>query len=274
MAFDQRKLEKEFVFAGKGTAAELLTELDQIAALEKKGALKPRRVRQAALAVFMILSVVWVKLDNPLMLVLAIVVPIGLFIYSLFLGWGPVLHPRVELLKLALNALNQDAGKKTRFDVMLRLQEKTESVKGPGTGIYTRDSWLTLSGRLGDGTVISEAYIDLLRERSKRGRSGKTKYKKRRQTMVRVQLDYDRERYGDASVAAARVQAPFRPSTAAGPVLYKAVQTTDRMIAVKALVQESPAPTNLHAVTEGVLLGAYRILNLARRGVVATGRAS
>lgn len=278
MAIDQRKLVKEFVLTGKGTAAEVLAWLDHIPVLEAKGKLMPKRMRWAALGVFLLSAILAVVLESGLLVLVGIVAPIGMLISSAFLGWGPVVHERVETLRLALNMLNQDAGKKTRFDVTLRLHAQRQQVsEGPnprkagGKQIFYKDSWLSLSGRLGDGTLISESCTDLTRERTKRNPRGKTKRKERHIALLRVQLDYDRARYGDASIAARRLRVAFRPPPAATGAQFKEVKTTDKSIAVKAILTGSPTPASLQAVSEAILLGGYRILNLARRGAVATG---
>ena len=73
-------------------------------------------------------------------------------------------------------------------------------------------------------------------------------------------MKYDHARYGDASAAAKKLRKPFRPPDGAR---FKSVSTTYKDIAVKAVVSGKAKPANQHAVSEAILLGAYRILNLS-----------
>jgi len=274
MAIDQEKLNKEFIYEGRGVAAELIAGLDQLAPIEAKMKSRPARIRWAALGVFIILIALFVATKVSIFLLLTVVIPLALLIYSLFAAAHPVVHDRVELLRLSLNTLNRDAGKKSLFDVSLRLRAKKEKLsEGPnprkagGKQILFKDPWLTLSARLADGTTVSESYIDLIRQRTKRNPRGKLKTKERRIVMIRVQLNYDPAVYGDASSAATKLVNPLRLP---GGVQLKSVNTTARNVTVKAIVKGNLSTQSVHAAGEAMLLGAYRVLNLARRRIAAT----
>ena len=277
MPIDQQKLNKEYIFKGRGVAGELLPGLDQVAPIEAKLKARPSRVRWLALAVFVACAVIAVAGGGPLFFLLGIVAPLGLVIYSAFLGATPILHDRVEVLRGALNLLSQDAGSKGRFEVQLRLRaNKGQISEGPdprlsgGKQILFRDPWLTLSGRLSDGTSISESYVDLIRQRTKKNPRGKTKKKERRMCLIRVHLDYNTAIYGDASIASSRLKNRFR--LPAGAQL-KAFNPSAKSLDIKAVIRGDLTAATLHAVNEAILLGAYRILNLARRRVIAAGGA-
>jgi hypothetical protein len=275
MPIDQEKLKKEYVFTGRGTGAELLTGLDQIAIVEKNLKAKPSRVRWASLGVFLIVAILGVFMANGFILFLSVVVPIGMIIYSAVIAASPILHNRVDLLRLVLEMLSQDAGKRGRFDVMLRLRKQQEKLSegvnprnAKGKQFLLQDGWLTVRGRLEDGTAISQSYVELIRQRTKRNARGKTKMKERTLTMIRVQLNYDPATYGDAGIAARRLAKPFR--LPAG-VQIKAFSATDKTVAIKVMVRGAETAEKLHLANQSVLLGAYRILNLARRGALSTG---
>ena len=276
MAIDQQKLNKEFIFAGRGVAGELLLGLDQFAPLEARLKGRRSRILWLALAVFVACAVVAAAGGGPLFGLLAVVAPLGLVIYSAFLAATPILHDRVELLRRTLNLLNQDAGSKARFEVQLHLRankgkiSESPNPQGRGKQILFRDPWLTLGGRLSDGTSISESFVDLIRQRTKKNPRGKTKKKERRFCLIRVHLDYNTAIYGDASIASSRLKNPFR--VPAG-VEIKALNPTAKSLDIKTVVRGDLSAGTLHAASEAILLGAYRILNLARRRVVATGGA-
>jgi hypothetical protein len=105
--------------------------------------------------------------------VIVISVPVALAVYCLFTS-SRIIHDRGDFLRLILKMLDKDAGKRGRFAVFLRLRPRREKIsEGPnphsarGKQTFFKDPWLSLSGRLGDGTVISESCIDLIRERKK-----------------------------------------------------------------------------------------------------------
>jgi hypothetical protein len=185
-----------------------------------------------------------------------------------------IIHDRVEFLRLTLNMLSQDAGKKGRFQVVLQLTGKREKIsEGPnphGAGRLNlfRDPWLTFGGRLSDGTAISASCADLIRQRVRKNPRGKTKTKERRACLLRVQLDYNSAWYGDAAAAARIIEKPFRLPYGAE---MKAFAPTGQALAMKTLVKGDPVAANLHAAGEAMMLGAYRILNRSRQRVVASG---
>jgi len=274
MAIDQQKLQNEYTFTGRGTAAELVADLDQVALLAKKLKGRATLIRWIALAVFLMLLASAMLFGGSL-IALAIFVPIVLLICSFFAGGSSILHDRAEYLRLILNMLQQDAGTRGRFEVLLRLRAKPETIsEGPVPNNqsvkqkFLRDSWLSLSARLSDGTVISESCTDLIRRRTRKNARGKTKTKDKRTCLLRVQLNYDSGRYGDAASAAAALKNPFR---LAGLAQMKEFRSTDQGLAMKTILKNNPTVAATHSANQAMLLGAYRILNLARQRVTATG---
>jgi hypothetical protein len=53
----------------------------------------------------------------------------------------------------------------------------------------------------------------------------------------------------------------------------KAFSYTPQALAMKTIIQGNPLAAGLHAAAEALLLGAFRILNFARRRVLAGGGA-
>jgi hypothetical protein len=275
MAIDRQKLDKEYIFTGRGTAAELTVEMDRVAALQKKLKARTSFIRWLALAVFLVLAAA-AAFGGAGFIVLGILAAIGVLIYSG--ASAPKIVPdRVEFLRLILNTLSRDAGQGGRFQVLLRLcrkREKLSEAPNPrsksGKQILLRDTWLSVGGRLSDGTSISESCTDLIRQRTKKTARGKTKTKERIACLMRVQLEYNAERYGNAAIAAHAMTTPFRLP---GETQMKAFSSDEKALAMKAIVKSNPTTAQLHAASEAMLLGAYRILNLARQRVLATGGA-
>jgi hypothetical protein len=274
MAIDQQKLNNEYIFMGRGTVAELASEMDRVAVLEKKLRTRVLLIRCLAVVVFLLLGAAAIAVGK-FLFILGGLAAIGLFVYSWMVG-SRIIHDRVEFLRLTLNMLGQDAGKKGRFEVLLQLHSKRKKISegpnphGGGRLNLFRDPWLTFGGRLSDGTSISASCADLISQRVRKNSRGKTKTKERRACLLRVQMDYNSAWYGDASVAARSIEKPFRLPY--GAEMKAFTFPTGQALAMKTVVKGDPAAVNLHAAGEAMMLGAYRILNLSRqRRVLASG---
>jgi hypothetical protein len=274
MAVDQQKLEAEFVFSGQGTPAELTVDLDRIASIDARLKSKVRMIRWSALAVFVWMVVMAATVSSGFS-ALAIILPIGILIYSAVAASRGILQERVSFLRLILDTLSHDAGKRGRFKVTMHLRITREPVAGNShthkrapKEKFFRDTWLTLDGRLGDGTSIHQSCIDLIRLRMKKNARGKTKTKERRICLLRVRLDYDSAIYGDASLAAHKLASPFRMPLGAA---LKAASFTPKALAMKTIVKGDLTPPNLLKVSQALMLGGYRILNLSRQAATAGG---
>jgi len=271
-AIDQHKLKKEYIFTGRGTVAELVAEMDRVAILEKKLGTRVSLIRWFALVVFLLFAAAALVVSK-LMIVLGGLAAIGLLIYSRVVA-SRIIHDRVEFLRRMLNMLSQDCGPKGRFQVLLQLHGKREKISegpnphGGGRLNVFRDPWLTLGGRLSDGTAISASCADLIRQRVRKNPRGKTKTRERRACLLRVQLNYSPARYGDAAVTARSIEKPFRLPDGAE---MKAFTPTGKALAMKTVVKGDPAAASLHAAGEAMMLGAYRILNLSRQRMLASG---
>jgi hypothetical protein len=272
MAIDPQKLNKEYIFTGRGTAAELMGEIGRVAVMEKKLRGRVRLIGWLAAIVFLLLAASSIKIGK-FGLILGVLAGAGLFIYSRTVA-SRIIHDRVEFLRLMLNMLSQDCGKKGRFQVLLQLHSKRQKMsegpnpQGAGRLNLFRDAWLSLGGRLSDGTSISASCADLIRQRVRKNPRGKTKTRERRACLLRVQLDYNSAHYGDASAAAQGIKEPFRLPYGAE---MKAFTSTGTALAMKTVVKGDPVAVNLHAAGEAVMLGAYRILNLSRQRRVLAG---
>jgi hypothetical protein len=241
----------------------------QIAKLESSFAFRVLFIRWSALAVFVVCAISAFFLGGG-MVVLGMICGAGLLIYSFVLKAGCIVHDRVEFLRQTLNTLSHDAGKKGRFDVTFRLRPSKEKVsEGPnprdpaGKETLFRDEWLTLTGRLSDETSISESCIDLIRLRTKHN-SGKVKTKERKACLLRIQLSYKPETYGDASIAARALAKPFRLPVGAQ---LKAFTYDDKALGMKTILKTNINAASMHETNAAMLLGAYRVLNLARKKI-------
>lgn len=269
MAIDLGKLKDQLVFSGQGTISELTTDLDQIALVEAQLKQRITLIRWSALGVFLLMAWLAVVLGG-IFVLLGIALPMGILIYSAVLARNVVVPQRVAFFRLLLQTLGHDAGQKGRVKAMIHLRKTMEKLPdGPNpqkkgaTLKFFRDPWLTVDSRLSDGTSVHAGCTDLLRVRMKRNARGKTKAKERLVCLLRVQLDYAPETFGEVKAVAHRIDQPFRLPTGA---TLKAHGITEKTMAMKTIVKGNVTPDNLQKTTEGLLLGAYRILNLARQG--------
>jgi hypothetical protein len=99
---DQQKLKNEFVISGQGTVAEWNTELAQVDALMAAFKRRISLIRWSALAAFLVFAIpaaLGIAGGVPFV-VLAIVVPIGILIYSAVAASKKVIADRVSFLRL------------------------------------------------------------------------------------------------------------------------------------------------------------------------------
>jgi hypothetical protein len=184
-------------------------------------------------------------------------------------------HPkRLEIAKERLATIQADAKPEKPFTLRLALasnpvQLSKEAWHGRKNGKQelSEECWLSLEGPLLDGCVVTDEVKELLRKRTYSNARGKYKSKSRVTYLVNVRFCYPQERYGDARAAEQALKGTVKMGPAA---TLRSLRVTEKAIALKAMVSSdreiAPAACMLS-------LGAYRILNLARRMVGPSGAA-
>jgi hypothetical protein len=276
MAFNQQQLEKEGIYEQKAPLPTLLTDLDQISQLA--AAVAARQKKQAKTGGYtmlggLITAVIGVVFSPLVVLgVLAIIVGLGWWIYSLFSGGKLVAHPmRLSVATQRIAMLQQDASAKAPFSVRLALASKPTQLSSDawhgrknGKQQFLEESWFSLEGPLLDGTVVADEIKDLTRKRTFSNARGKTKTKTRSTYLVNVRFYYPKELYGDARPAECALHGECKVGSAA---VLRGVRVTEKAIVMKALVRAEKEILQ----TAGMLsVGGYRILNLARK--IAAGK--
>ena len=190
------------------------------------------------------------------------------FIYSFVYSSKIVKHRnRYDLLKKLLAIIQNDAQLRAAFSVSLSLKgtpkllsEAPWPVRAKGKQQFFEESWLSVEGPLMDGTTVREELTELSRKRTYRNPRGKYKTKIRSRYLVTVRFAYPKDLYGDARPAQLALNQPVRVPPSA---TLRDLRVSEKAIAIKAMVNAE----NDVAMTAGMLsLGAYRILNFARRG--------
>lgn len=202
---------------------------------------------------------------------LALVFGVALFIYSFVYGAGLLKgRGRIAVMKELSEKLRHDADARSPFSVRLALKSQPKLLRTePWTKRTTgqqkimEEDFLTLEGKLLDGTVVSETVKELTRKRTFVNSNRKSKTKIRHRYLATVRFSYPDKVYGDARPAYAALRENIKvPGCAA----LRGTRVTEKAIVVKAMVDNKVDVAQTAAMLS---LGAYRILNLARRSAAS-----
>jgi hypothetical protein len=273
MALNQQQLEKTGIYQAKSSLPTIAAELEQIATIaEAEAAQKTNRAKTGGWIMLggLIGAIIGGAADVNLLLVvsvLAMVVGLGWLIYA-FVGAGKLVAHRVRLdvARQRVAMIEQDAGPKTEFAIRLAMSSNPTRLSGEpwhgrkgGNQQLFEESWLTLEGRLLDGTLLSDEIKDLKRERTFSNARGKRKTKTRLQYLVNVRFYYPQELYGDARPVQKALNSEVKVSRSA---TLRGLRVTEKAVVMKAVVT---AEKDIIETAGMLSVGAYRILNLARR---------
>jgi hypothetical protein len=276
MALNPQQLEKEGVYQTQSPLPAILAELDQIANFaESAKALKRKKAKRGGYIILGgVIGAVIGAVFPPLLVlsILAIIFGIGYLIYALASGNKLLAHPlRLGVAKERITMLLQDAGEKSPFTFRLalsskpmQLSEEAWQARKHGKQTFLEESWLTLEGRLLDGTVVNDEIKDMTRRRTFTNPRGKHKVKTRTNFLVNVRFSYPNALYGDARPAANALHGEVKVGPAA---MLRGVRVSEKAIVMKALVTSEKEITQ---TADMLSVGGYRILNLARR--MSTGQ--
>jgi len=273
MAFNQQQLEKQGIYEGKAPLPSLLADLEQVGKLAESIAARQRAqaktggwimlaglIGSIACAAFGLLTLMG-------LCVLLILFGFGYWIYSYFNGSKAREHrSRVEIARQRLNMIAQDASEKSPFTLRLalgstptKLSDEKWNRRKNGHQQCFEEEWFTFEGRLLDGTLLSDEIKELTRKRTFSNARGKSKTKSRVTSLINIRFTYPTDTYGDARPAEKALHEKIRVSPQS---FVRGVRVTEKAIIVKAIVKTEGEIVQ----TLGMLsVGAYRILNLARR---------
>jgi hypothetical protein len=276
MAFNQQQVEKDGVYEAKSPLASLLSDLDQISNMAQVFVAK-RKARARTGGYTMLGGLIAAVVGGvfaPLLVLGCLAIATGLFLWisSFFMGGKCAENPyRVDVARQRIGMIQKDAAAKTPFTFKLALAGNAKvlssqawTARKNGKQQMKEDSWLSLEGSLLDGTVVCDEIKDLIRVRTYSNPRGKSKSKSRRTILVNSRFYYPKEVYGDARPASQALHGEVKVGSHAS---VRDVRVTEKAIVLKALVTSDKEIVP----TVGMLsLGAFRILNLARR--IAAGQ--
>jgi hypothetical protein len=282
MAIDAKLLQAQGVYQVKAPLRSLLDDLAQIGTLlEGIKTLRKRMRRVAGLSALagLLCAIAAGALGSNVLgfcSFLGFVFALILFIYSFIYGRALYKHQDRYTLMLELSRiLPLDADKSAPFAAKLvfkpnptLLKEEAWPERKNGKQKFFEEEFLSLEGELLDGTVLAETIIELTRKRTYQNPRGKYKTKVRSRYWVTIRFDYPSDLYGDARGAQEALHEEIRVPESA---TVRDLRVTEKAIVVKAMVN---LRKDIVQATAMLSMGAYRILNLARRMAGSTPGAS
>jgi hypothetical protein len=273
MAIDARQLQADGRYQAHAPLATLLDDLGQIKKLLQEILAGRKMIRRVAgiAALAGLLSAVAAGATGSAVLgfgsFFGFTLALILFVYSFIYGRALVKHQdRLGLIEDLSKIFPQDAGKGSKFSATLVLKpaptlirEEEWIEKTNGKQKFFEEEFLSLEGELLDGTVLNETVEELTRKRTYKNPRGKFKTKLRTRYLITLRLAYPSDLYGDARAAYQTLHEEIRVPQSA---TLRDLRVTEKAIVVKALVNVRQGIVQTSAMLS---MGAYRILNLARR---------
>ena len=206
---------------------------------------------------------------------------IGGFVYRSIVGGANLDDRRYELLVASLDMLRRDMAETSTVDVHLDFRSPTDRSKYTHKGSigywnvsFYRDPWLSLQGRLMDGTsfLLNVDELTQKRGRWKRSRSGKNKYKSKTKTatVAALQLKPKPHKYPQldtlAEAATSHIQIPDwcelkKSSVSANGIAMKVGAKVDWGV----VTENFKTTYNGAQMVAMMFLSLYRTLNQSRQ---------
>jgi hypothetical protein len=280
MAIDKKQLETAGAYQAQGPLRSILEDIDEIGIFLAEIEGKRRKFRKfggiamlAGLLLAIAASILHIGF-LPALTFLAFATGVGLYIYSFVYGRAMrTHHSRYDLLKKLVEVLQRDADPRSAFSVKLALKPQPTLLRDEpwadrknGKQKFFEEDYLSIEGELLDGTVLSENLTELTRKRSFTNPRGKSKTKTRSRYILALKFRYPTDVYVDARPAQQALHEEIRLPPSAN---VRDMRVDEKAITVKSMVK---IEKDIVQATTMTCLGAYRILNLARR-VAATGGA-
>jgi len=280
MAIDTKQLQTAGTYQAQAPLRSILDDIDEIGKFLGEIENKRRKLRRyggismlAGLLLAIAASILHIRF-LPFLTFLAFATGVGLYIYSfVYRRAMHTHHSRYELLKKLLELVQRDADARSSFSVKLAMKPQPTLLKDEpwpdrknGKQKFFEEDFLSVEGELLDGTVLSENLTELTRKRSFTNPRGKSKTKIRSRYILALKFRYPTDVYVDARPAQQALHEEIRVPTSAN---VRDMRVDEKAITVKSMVKSDQEIVQAAAMT---CLGAYRILNLARR-MAATGGA-
>jgi hypothetical protein len=279
MSLDKKQLETAGTYQAQAPLRSILEDIDEIGNYLLEIQNQRRKLRRyggiamiSGLLLAIAASILRINALTALTF-LAFAAGVGLYIYSFVYGRAMhTHHSRYELLKNLFDVLQRDADPRSPFSVKLALKPQPALLKEEpwpdrknGQQKFFEEDYLSIEGELLDGTVLSENLTELTRKRSFTNPSGKSKTKTRSRYILALKFRYPNDVYADARPAHQALHEQIRVPPSA---TVRETRVDEKAITVKSMVQSEKDVVQTTAMS---CLGAYRILNLARRVAAAGG---
>ena len=280
MAIDKKKLQTEGTYQVKAPLRSILEDVDQMVSFLQAIESERHKLRKfgglfiaGGIVLAIGASIVGINIIAFLGF-LAFTCGVGLFIYSFVYGRAMHGHQsRCQLLKELFGVHQQDADPRSPFSVRLalkpqptKLKDESWPLRRDGREQFFKEEYLSIEGELLDGTVLSENLTELTRKRTFKNPRGKPRTRTRSRYILALKFRYSSDVYKDARSAQQALHEEIRvPSS----VNVRETTVDEKAITIKSMILLDREIVQASAMS---CLGAYRILNLARR-LAATGGA-
>lgn len=180
----------------------------------------------------------------------------------------------LRLTEMLSRDMAQGAPFNARIDFSASTVQRKQTAEGPyprrsgWKQAFYEDSWLHLQGQFLDSTTFDLSLVEhiVIRSGTKRGRSGKVKYKrkvKHKGCEIQLVLRFSRKKYGAISLLQDDLsQAMSLPPGAA----LKQIKANDHqlLLRVKAPAEVCNSPAGCYQLVTQMFLSAYQVLNLSK----------
>jgi len=279
MSLDKKQLETAGTYQAEAPLRSILEDIDEIGNFLVEIQNQRRKLRRyggiAMISGVLLAIAASILHINALtgLTFLAFATGVGLYIYSFVYGRAMhTHHSRYDLLKKLIEVVQRDADPRARFSVKLALKPQPTLLKHEpwadrknGKQEFYEEDYLSIEGELLDGTVLSENLTELTRKRSFTNPRGKSKTKTRNRYIVTLKFRYPNDVYVDARPAQNALHEEIRLPASAN---VRDMRVDEKAITVKSMVKMEEEIVQATTMT---CLGAYRILNLARRMATTGG---
>lgn len=293
MALDMKAFRKRLSYAHTGPSSTVLSDLGAIARLDEHAQQKKKKFSTlawssfAATILFLIVAVMIAEVSRAVAIFFFALMPIAFILCIVFTVilryWSRVDVPDVrhKLPKQLLDMLGRDMEKGASTNLGIDFSSPTQRRKKTHSGPhpyrrgwkrdYFEDGWLSLQGRLLDGTTYTFKTNEIwIRSHGwKRSRSGKRKHKskiKPKALELDLFLHFSRKRYGAVSVLEKDITDAIKLPTG---VQLKKIKVDDHKMGLRVKIGPSDwsgfNPQLVSGTATSMFLSLYHVLNLAQK---------
>ncbi|MDZ8054900.1 MAG: hypothetical protein RMX68_016415 [Aulosira sp. ZfuVER01] len=296
MSIELQTLRKNHIYTAKATVSSVMADLQEIAGIDRLAELQQSKHGKRALYYFLaiigalllivVLSILKIETTilglGIILLLLGIFILTILLIYELFkkikFGRLNVINYRYEVTQRVVQMLARDIDESSEIELTLSFkptvtkENKAEIIPHLSKTNWKIDKyqheWLRLKGQFLDKTrfLVTATELSKTQYGWKRGRSGKSKYKSKRNSVgldVVLNLNYPQRRYGAVKILQNEVSNAVKLPNLSYMKGLKVTEKAMYMI-VRIAPQVADNSEEIYQTITMMFLSFYQVLNLAK----------